>query len=403
MSCILCCWEIGAGFGHLFRFFPLVEEMVQYGHEVVVVSTDLPHARVVFEPLDISTFPAPANQAPLKKFSLSLNYAQNLLRNGFWHAPSLQSRLREWLALFDALQPDLILAEHSPGALLAARLAGLPCAAIGTGFTIPPLVSPMPGIQPWFSVPQNRLLQIEVEFLDLVNPVLSKLGGEPLTTVADIFADAEIFLCTFAELDHYANRSQMSYCGPIVYSPPQLKPEWPTENRKRVFLYMRAANRFLLPLLDQLQQMSLSVLACIPDLPETELNALQWSHSRITTEPVDLHQVALDCDLMISQGGTNSGTLMLLSGVPVLICPLELEQTLWAYRLTAQGLGSMTNPFNPHLNLKEKIEFSLNATEIRDQVQIFSDQYTPYDSQQSVREIANRITYLVENQERRAF
>lgn len=400
MSRILCCWEIGSGFGHLFRLFPLVEALQSKGHQVIVAAPDVSHAVHIFDHLDISPLPSPARQAPYKNFPLSQNYAQNLLRNGFWHAPTLTSRLRDWLALYDACQPDLILAEHAPGALLAARLAGLPRAAIGTGFTIPPLVSPMPGIQPWFTLPQSRLLQFEDEFLALVNPVLVELGGKPLAAVADIFADAEIFLCTFAELDHYANRTQMPYYGPIVYSPPQLKPDWPNVNGKRIFLYMRAANRYLRPLLDQLQQMSFSVLACVPDLREAEKVVLQRPHLHITTEPVDLHQVVLDCSLMISQGGTNSGTLMLLSGVPVLICPLELEQTLWAYHLTAQKLGSMVNPFSPHLNLKGKIDYSLNAVEIQYQVQIFSDRYTLYDSQESVRNIANQITFLVKNQER---
>ena len=398
----MCCWEIGAGYGHLFRLFPLVCELLDREHEVLVVVPDNTHASQVFEQLDITLLPAPTSQAPGKNFSLSLNYAQNLLRNGFWHAPTLQSRLRDWLALFDAYQPDFILAEHSPSALLAARLAGLRRAAIGTGFTIPRLVSPMPAIQPWFDIPQSHLLQIESEFLALVNPVLAELGGKPLANVADIFAGAEIFLCTFVELDHYSNRTQMPYCGPIVYSPPQRKPDWPTINGKRVFLYMRAANRYLRPLLDQLHQMSLSVLACVPDLPETEMDTLQRSHLHITTEPVDLQQVALDCCLMISQGGTNSGTLMLLSGVPVLVCPLELEQTLWAYRITAKKLGSMVNPFNPEPNYQAKIDFILNATEIRDQVQNFSDRYTLFDSRQSVREIANRITISAESQGRLA-
>lgn len=395
MSRILCCWEIGAGFGHLFRLYPLVKELLKIGHEVIVIATDFPRARQVFDPLDIYTFPAPANQAPDKKFSPSLNYAQNLLRNGYWHAPSLRSRLCEWLDLFDALQPDFVLAEHAPGALLAASLGGLKRAVIGTGFTIPPLVSPMPGIQPWFSVPQDHLLGIENEFLALVNPVLLNLGGKPLTAVAGIFAGAQTYLCTFAELDHYGRRTEIQYCGPIIYSPPQQMPDWPAVSGQRVFLYMRASNRNLRPLLDHLQQMPLSVLACIPDFPEEELDALQNSNLHITTEPLDLHHVAADCRLMISQGGTNSGTLMLLSGVPVLVCPLELEQTMWAYRITTQQLGSMINPFNPDPDLKAKIDFNLNTTEILNQVHKFAQHHTNYDSQQTVHEIAKRITMTV--------
>jgi UDP:flavonoid glycosyltransferase YjiC (YdhE family) len=401
MSRILCCWEIGAGFGHLYRLYPLVEELLKNDHDVMVISTDLCRAKQVFEPFNIPIFTAPSNQAPHKKFPPSLNYAQNLLRNGFWHTQSLRSRLGEWLELFNTIQPDFILAEHSPVALIAARLAGLPRAAIGTGFTIPPLVSPMPTIQPWFNLPQSRLLQIEDEFLTQVNPVVVNLGGTPLKAVANIFDGAEIFLCTLPELDHYNQRVQMSYSGPILHSPQHQKPEWPGGDQIKVFVYMRAVNRFLMPLLDQLQQLPLSVLACIPDLPETERHNLQQPNLLITTDPVDLNQVAVDCSLMISQGGTNSGTLMLLSGVPVLVCPLELEQAMWAHRITTQGLGDMVNIFNPNPDLKAKIDLNLNNTDLVDRVRKFAQRNSTFETQQTVRDIANRIILTVNNLERK--
>ena len=176
---ILCCWEIGAGYGHLYRLFPLVEELINKEIEVLIVTKDLSRTKSIFDPLGVTCFQAPSIQTPPRQFPFSINYAQNLLRNGFWHTPSLQARLREWLELFDQFQPDLILAEHAPAALLAARLAGLRRAVIGTGFTIPPSVSPMPTIQPWFPVPRTRLIQSEEEFLSGVNPVLVEMGGKP--------------------------------------------------------------------------------------------------------------------------------------------------------------------------------------------------------------------------------
>jgi UDP:flavonoid glycosyltransferase YjiC (YdhE family) len=398
---VLCCWEIGAGFGHLFRLFPLVEEWLKNNHEVILVTKNSIRAKSIFDPIGAACYQAPANRAPAKKFPYSINYAQNLLRNGFWHKPSLQSLLSNWLELYEKFQPDIILAEHSPAALLAARLAGLNRAAIGTGFTIPPFVSPMPTMQPWFPVPQSRLIQSEEKFLNLINPVLIELGGEPLEIVAEIFAGAEPFLCTFPELDHYGSRADMHYYGPVEYSPARHEPEWPDGTDPKVFMYMRTSNRKFEAALQQLQVMPVTALACIPDMPGTELHVQQRQHLRITTEPVDLMLVAQKCSLMISQGGTNSGSLMLRSGVPVLICPKEIEQTMWALRITGQGLGSMINPFNPKPDIKAKIEAAVHSKLTSVQNKAFVQRYSNYDSKQTVSEIANRISIIGSGKQRK--
>ncbi len=83
---------------------------------------------------------------------------------------------------------------------------------------------------------------------------------------------------------------------------------------------------------------------------------------------------------------------MLLSGVPILVCPTGLEQSMWAYRISEQGLGSMLNRFNPDPDLLTKIDTAINANQSGNQNHKFAQQYAHYDSQQKVRDIANRIT-----------
>ncbi|MDW7755895.1 MAG: hypothetical protein SCH68_12095, partial [Brevefilum sp.] len=137
MGHVLCCWELGAGYGHLYRLLPIISELLRIGHHVSLVSKDAERARLVFDTLDIEIISAPDITSPPKSFSLSQNYSQNLLRNGYWHLPSLHQRLVDWLALFAVCQPDFILAEHAPTALLAAKLTKLSRGVIGTGFTVP--------------------------------------------------------------------------------------------------------------------------------------------------------------------------------------------------------------------------------------------------------------------------
>src|SRR3989304_7797751 len=144
MGQVLCCWELGAGYGHLYRLLPIVRELIRAGHQVTVVSKDPQRAQSIFEPLGTPVISAPVWSAPSRPFPLSINYSQNLFRNGYWHSPSLTQRVKGWLAVFDDSQPDFVLAEHAPTALLAARLANLPRGVTGTGFTLPPGLAPMP-------------------------------------------------------------------------------------------------------------------------------------------------------------------------------------------------------------------------------------------------------------------
>ncbi len=81
-----------------------------------------------------------------------------------------------------------------------------------------------------------------------------------------------------------------------------------------------------------------------------------------------------------------------------MICPVGLEQSMWAYRISGQGLGSMTNPFSPDPDIKTKINAAIIAAQSRNQNHKFAQQYAHYDSQRTVRNIANRITMSVNSQ-----
>jgi hypothetical protein len=159
------------------------------------------------------------------------------LRNGYDHRESLYDQLKGWHTLFEIWQPDMVLAEHAPSALLAARKARLPRAAVGSGFSLPPLEVPMPGLQPWFSLPEQYLKTGEQNFLDCVNPVLQEMGADPMTAAADIFQGAEQVLCTFPELDHYEARKDIRYWGPVAYTPQDVEAPWHSDRRENTFLY----------------------------------------------------------------------------------------------------------------------------------------------------------------------
>ena len=344
-SHIVFAWEIGAGFGHLTPAAVLGQELRRRGHRVsAVVPARSPACRML-EPLGIEVLDVPEPVPPVHAFPVSLNYAANLLRNGYWHGPTLGRRLAVWRSLLDRLRPDLLVADHAPAALLAGRGSRYPVSAIGHGFTLPPLHTPMPSLQPWFPVAEARLTDLERRFLGSVNPLLEASGNPPLASVAGLFDGVERLLCIEPELDHYATRTDQSYLGaiePIGGLPPP-----PIEaGVSPVFVYLDSRNRFLPSLLQALRVRDIPTLAYIaggdglaqaepPDSPVRHLAGL-----------VDLHKIATRCRLAVTHGGTLSASLFLKRGIKLLICPQDLEKALLARRLVERKLAWATNWFS---------------------------------------------------------
>lgn len=266
--------------------------------------------------------------------------------------------------------------------------------AMGTGFSLPPQAAPMPGLQPWFTLPERYLYKSEKEFLSCVNPVLQDLGAPALTAVADIFEGAMQLLCTLPELDHYGARTDTRYWGPVIYTPQDRETLWPSDKRDNVFLYIKPEHRFFRQIICILKEMGLPTVAFAPGLCYDEQRALQGENLSISLHPVNLKAVATHCCLMISQGGHNAGALMLLAGVPLFICPGQLEQAVWAHRVCAQGLGATVNFFNPTPDFRTKLEAFLSAGDVAERTKAFATKYAAFDPQKQVEAIADQCLAL---------
>jgi len=215
MSRIFVSWELGANFGHLTRLMPIAVQLRQLGHELFFAVRDTEVAAALLEPQGFSFTQAPFWHGHACLSAPPINYAELLIAEGYCQQNGLSGMLRSWLSLFQIFQPDVVVADYSPTALLAARIAKIPAVCIDNGFGLPPNIAPLPSIRSWESITEQRLQYAEETVLRSINLVCRAFGGPALERLADLFNTVGTVLTTFAELDHYGARNETEYAGPI--------------------------------------------------------------------------------------------------------------------------------------------------------------------------------------------
>lgn len=243
MSRILCVWELGGGYGHIAALAPLAQALRARGHEVTLVLKDLFYAERILGESGLEYVQAPVWQHPPRDLPNPVNYAEILFHVGYLNAANLFGLVKAWRRLYRAFNPDLLLVDHAPTALLAARGLNIRTVTYGSGFFAPPRRLPMPSIRPWLQVSEERLMSSETRVLFEINHVLKMLGEPPLERLADMLAVDHEFLATFPELDHFGERTDADYCGPRFTRDSGAAPHWPEGAGPRVFAYLKPQSR----------------------------------------------------------------------------------------------------------------------------------------------------------------
>jgi hypothetical protein len=394
MQKILFTWELGGGIGHLMRIQTLAKGLVERGHQVYVASRDVWKLDQLFAGMDVTYVPAPIRLAPADpKFVSPRSFAQILHNIGFDDENGLASLVTSWRNLYQLIKPDLVIFDHSPTALLAAREIPARRIVLGTGFFIPPNVSPWPDLRPWLA-PDPRLAEDEPVVLERVNRLLHKRNLPTLDRLAQLYSEVdEVFLTTFRELDHYKDRPAATYWGPLnATTAGGKKPHWPEGPGKKVFAYLK--DFAILPqLLTSLNEARAPTLVLVDGIKEETQRRFASPTLRFERERLDIRAVSQQCDIGITNANFGTTVAILMAGKPLLVVPITLEQGLMGLRVQELGVGvGVEASTQAPQAIAQRVRQLLHADDqLRSGAAAFARRVADFDPEVQQRKIVERI------------
>ncbi len=362
MKRFLFAWELGGGLGHTVPLSQLSRPLLESGHEVHVALRDLSTSHSAFGELAVHPrlrlWQAPIWTASLRGLPETATYAELLFRAGFLDDRRLMGLVRGWRSLLEHVRPDLLLVDHAPTALLASRGSGIPRAAIGTGFFLPPAIAPIPAFREWDTVDPARVRQSEDRAIATANLVLAALGEAPIGRLHQLVETDENFLLTWPELDHYRERPPSPgsrYWGPLPTADQGVTPEWPAGDAPRVFAYLKSDYAAIEPALDALKTAPLRTIAYVPGLPKALVQRFTSPRMAFAPGPVDMRAVCAAADAVVCNAGSGTVCTVLRAGIPVALLPMHAEQLLFSRRVAETGAGILVTESEARLKLAKQV------------------------------------------------
>lgn len=383
MATIALIWELGSDLGHIGRFVPIAKRLKESGHRPVMILRDISRAHALLSPHGIEYCQAPLWLAPLNGLPALANFTETLFRYGFLDVQGLSSIVVAWRKLLELLGPSLLVMDHAPSALLAARGLGIPRLVTGNSFAVPPDSSPLPPYRWWSDPPPAaRLAETEARAVRNCNAALASCGGRPLEQVCELY-DVEAKLITGCPaLDVYGPREAALYCGPINTIDDGLDARWPSIGDKRVFAYLKPHYEHFEAVVKALSASKASCLVFAPGIAPDLARRLQAANLAFSSSPLRMADMQAACDMAVCHAG-GTVDVMLEAGKPLLLLPMQMEQTMTSHR--AEHLGctlAFEKGRNPSAlpkliaRLLSEAGFATNAREYAERNHLFAQRFS---------------------------
>lgn len=393
--CVLYAWELGKSFGHIGAFLPVARKLRDQGTKVAWAVADRDIAARTIAEERFSYFQSPV-VTDCFQGDAPVSFSDILLHFGYSNPSVLYGLTKAWRDLIAHTGARVLLADHAPTAILAARTLNVAVMLFSYGFCVPPPVVPSPCFRYWLPVEHSKLILLEQSALHSINLVLKKFGLTSLRSVAELYEVQEPTLLTYPELDHFGSqRNEARYWGSIYSSFSKRKVGWPSGEGTRVFAYLRRSTPYAEEVLSVLSLSRYPSVVVCPDAPDSWLSKYNRGMLNTTRFFLDSDTFIHGTDMAITYGSHGLTAGFLRAGKPVLVLPAQLEQYLLAKRVETLGAGCLLSPQDSIKNVGNLIHGLAQERRFSEAAKSFAQSNGGLDQDAVIERIVNRVLQLI--------
>ncbi len=345
MARYLYAWEIGRGTGGLAAFLPVARRLTELGHEVSFALADLTEVEGALGRRGFSLYQAPLPKGDPSAPAEPRSTAELLLHLGYAKTDATVGLLRAWLELFRLSQPTWLIAQQAPTAILAARLAQLPVANFGDGFTLPPAHHFSADFWPWAPAEEDRLDRAMERALDAINLLFGRFGRPSGASLPELFAGEARLLVSIPELDPFAElRGSEPHLGVLDPGVAGQEVSWPNGDGPRILFHFPSRLTDVLGLIASLDRLRAQCLLYCPWIAPATASQLSTASLRVHTKPIQFASLLPGAHAFVGPARTGVVYDALRAGSRLAVLPLRSRERLLAHRLSTQALARLVSP-----------------------------------------------------------
>jgi hypothetical protein len=331
---VLLAWESGAGRGHIVTLKTVAEAL---GNDFVFDAAlcIMDHAAEL-APLCDLVFPGARlfvderrRRAP--GAPRTATWGEFMGDTGFCNGEFLAVQVAWWQVVLTSRRTELLVADYSPCALMAAYGLGIPAVAVGTGYGIPPV-----GLEtfPVFLPEYAERIYDEEEMVAGINAAVGPLGVPPLLHLSDVYRRTDELVRTFDLLDPYISDRERPLLPPVgCFSSPK------DRLGDEIFVYFSTAELHDPDVVEAIASLALPVRAFCPGIAPEIAQRFKSAGIIIEPAPVPHDLIAKRSRLMVHAGQHGIVCLGLAAGLPQVAIPQHLEHLYLARRCEGFGTG----------------------------------------------------------------